>query len=128
MLGGILDDLLISPSTGSCITATRHFAARAPVLAPFPASLDPRLLEALRARGIEQLYSHQARTCELVAKGQHVVVVTPTASGKTLCYNLPVLQTLVDQPDGSAAGTIVHLRVLPGAIGQYRRLVDRVGA
>jgi DEAD/DEAH box helicase domain-containing protein len=99
MLGGILDDLLIAPSTGSCITATRHFAARPPVFAPFPASLDRRLLEALRARGIEQLYSHQARTCELVAKGQHVVVVTPTASGKTLCYNLPVLQTLVEQPD-----------------------------
>ena len=99
MIGGILDDLLIAPSTGSCITATRHFAARPPVFAPFPASLDRRLLEALRARGIEQLYSHQARTCELVAKGQHVVVVTPTASGKTLCYNLPVLQTLVEQPD-----------------------------
>ena len=99
MLGGILDDLLISPSTGSCITATRHFPARPPVLAPFPASLDPRLVEALRRRGIEQLYSHQARTWELVDKGQHVVVVTPTASGKTLCYNLPVLQALVHQPD-----------------------------
>jgi DEAD/DEAH box helicase domain-containing protein len=99
MLGEILDDILVSRSTGSCITATRHFPARAAVQAPFPASLDPRLGEALRARGITELYSHQARTWELVEKGDDVVVVTPTASGKTLCYNLPVLQALLHQPD-----------------------------
>jgi DEAD/DEAH box helicase domain-containing protein len=99
MLGGILDDLLTSPSTGPCITATRHFPARAPVLVPFPASLDPQIGDALRARGINELYSHQAHAWDLIAKGQHVVVVTPTASGKTLCYNLPALQALVHQPD-----------------------------
>src|SRR5881296_2832150 len=99
MLGGILDDLLTSPSTGPCITATRHFPARPPVLAPLPASLDPRIGDALRARGIGELYSHQARAWELIAKGQNVVIVTPTASGKTLCYNLPALQALVHQPD-----------------------------
>jgi DEAD/DEAH box helicase domain-containing protein len=98
MLGAILDDLLTSPSTGPCITATRHFAARPPVLAPFPSSLDPRIVEALRARGIDALYSHQARAWELVEKGHNVVVVTPTASGKTLCYNLPALQSLLLQP------------------------------
>jgi DEAD/DEAH box helicase domain-containing protein len=99
MLGGILDDLLTSPSTGPCITATRHFPARPPVLVPFPGSLDPRIGDALRARGIGELYSHQARAWDLIAKGQNVVVVTPTASGKTLCYNLPALQALVHQPD-----------------------------
>ena len=99
MLGEILDDLLISASTGRCITATRHVPARPAVLAPFPASLDPRLAEALRARGIEQLFSHQARVWELVEAGRNVVVVTPTASGKTLCYNLPALQSLVERPE-----------------------------
>jgi DEAD/DEAH box helicase domain-containing protein len=99
MLGGILDDLLTSPSTGPCITAVRQFPARAAVLVPLPASLDPRLAEALRHRGIAELYSHQARAWELVDKGQHVVVVTPTASGKTLCYNLPVLQALLRSAD-----------------------------
>src|SRR5881275_2754230 len=99
MLGEILDALLTSPSTGPCITATRHFAPRPPVLVPFPPSLDPRIADALRARGIDELYSHQARAWELVAKGEHLVVVTPTASGKTLCYNLPVLQALLGQPD-----------------------------
>src|SRR5437588_2117440 len=102
MLGEILDDLLISASTGPCITASRHFPARPPVYAAFPATMDPRIVEALRARGIEQLYSHQARAWDLVQAGRHVVVVTPTASGKTLCYNLPVLQALVHQPDTRA--------------------------
>src|SRR5213080_3908197 len=99
MLGEILDDLLTAPSTGPCITATRHFAPRPPVLVPCPPSRDPRIADALRGRGIDELYSHQARAWELIAKGHHVVVVTPTASGKTLCYNLPALQSLLHQPD-----------------------------
>src|SRR3984893_435355 len=95
----ILDSLLTSSRTGPLITATRHFEAKPAVFAPFPSSLDPRLLEALRIRGVQQLYSHQAKAYDTVAKGENLVVVTPTASGKTLCYNLPVLQALVQQPD-----------------------------
>src|SRR5712664_3210859 len=98
-LQDVLDELLTSSRTGPLITAVRHFEPRPPVYGPFPSSLDPRLVEALRGRGIQQLYSHQARAFELVDKGQHVVVVTPTASGKTLCYNLPVLQALLGSPD-----------------------------
>ena len=59
-----------------------------------PAELDPRLRSALTGRGIERLYSHQAEAWRLAAEGRHFVVVTPTASGKTLCYNLPVLQAV----------------------------------
>jgi DEAD/DEAH box helicase domain-containing protein len=99
LVGEILDDLLTSRSTGPCITATRHFPARPPIPAAFPPALDPRLHTALRARGIEYLYSHQARCWELIEKGHSLVVVTPTASGKTLCYNLPVLQALLEQAD-----------------------------
>jgi DEAD/DEAH box helicase domain-containing protein len=95
----LLDELLTSPETGPLITAVRHFDARPAVFAPFPSSLDPRIVESLRSRGVQQLYSHQARAFEIVAKGEHLVVVTPTASGKTLCYNLPVLQALVQQPE-----------------------------
>ena len=99
MLGEIVDDLLVSKSTGRCITASRVFPARDAVLAPFPASLDERLVAALRTRGISALYSHQARTWELVQDRRNVVVVTPTASGKTLCYNLPALQALMHERD-----------------------------
>src|SRR6266853_1287080 len=95
----LLDELLTSLETGPLISAVRHFEARPAVFASFPSSLDPRIVEALKARGVEQLYSHQAKAVEAVAKGEHLVVVTPTASGKTLCYNLPVLQALVQQPE-----------------------------
>jgi DEAD/DEAH box helicase domain-containing protein len=95
----LLDELLTSLETGPLITAVRHFDAKPAVFAPFPSSLDPRIVEALKARGVQQLYSHQAKAFDTVAKGEHLVVVTPTASGKTLCYNLPVLQALVQQPE-----------------------------
>src|SRR5215831_14889223 len=96
----LLDELLTSLETGPLITAVRHIEARAAVYAPFPSALDPRLIEALRARGITQLYSHQAKAFEIVAKGEHLVTVTPTASGKTRCFNLPLLKNLVQQPEG----------------------------
>lgn len=76
--------------TGELLLPTH--AAR---LMPFPDGLDARLLHALAARGIHRLYSHQREVWEHVAAGRHCVVVTPTASGKTLCYNLPVLQAAI---------------------------------
>jgi DEAD/DEAH box helicase domain-containing protein len=72
--------------------------ARAGRYSPFPEGLDPRLASALRARGIDQLYSHQREAWEHLRVGRHVVVVTPTASGKTLCYNLPVLDAALRAP------------------------------
>lgn len=68
--------------------------ARVGRYAPLPEDLDPAIGHALRERGISQLYSHQAEAWKRIRAGEHVVVVTPTASGKTLCYNLPVLQSL----------------------------------
>ncbi|MBC7223870.1 MAG: DEAD/DEAH box helicase, partial [Anaerolineae bacterium] len=90
------------PTVGRHITAWRHLPARPGRYAPFPASLDPRLVEALYERGVEQAYLHQARAVEAALAGQHVVVVTATASGKTLCYNLPVLHTILAHPDARA--------------------------
>src|SRR2546425_35676 len=89
----------IAPSSRAARQAPPPRRRRPPpppaALVPTPDSIDPRLADALRARGIGELYSHQARAVELLQKGGHVVVVTPTASGKTLCYNLPVLQALL---------------------------------
>jgi DEAD/DEAH box helicase domain-containing protein len=66
--------------------------ARAARCAPFPETIHPALREALQARSVEALYSHQREAFESIHAGRHTVIVTPTASGKSLCYNLPVLQ------------------------------------
>ena len=74
------------------VTAVRRLEAVAAQYAPFPEAMDPRLARALRTRGIEQLYTHQAEAIAHALAGRNVVIVTPTASGKTLCYNAPVLR------------------------------------
>jgi len=66
--------------------------------ADFPPGLDARIVNALRARGITRLYTHQREAWDHVAAGRHTVVVTPTSSGKTLCYNLPVLDAVIGMP------------------------------
>ena len=89
-------------AASDCLTAVRHFPARPARWAGFPQWLDSRLVEALRRRGVERLFSHQAAALEAVQGGRDVVVVTPTASGKTLCYNLPVLNRLLADPGARA--------------------------
>ncbi len=94
-LNDVLHELRHNPRFYRWITAWQHAPAVAARYAPVPAGLDPRLIQALHRRGIAQLYCHQAEATVAALAGQHVVIVTPTASGKTLCYNLPVLQTLL---------------------------------
>ncbi|HHH38221.1 MAG TPA: DEAD/DEAH box helicase, partial [Sedimenticola sp.] len=77
------------------ITGELAIPARAGRYCPFPDTLDPRLREALRQRGIERLYSHQRQAWEQVQAGRDLVLATPTASGKSLCYNLPVLDAVL---------------------------------
>ncbi len=84
------------------VTAIRHFPAREPRVAPFPTSLPSRLAEVLKARGFPSLYTHQALAFDLAREGKNLVVVTPTASGKTLCYNLPILSELIENPEAHA--------------------------
>jgi len=66
--------------------------------ADFPGWLHPDLQASLSRRSVEQLYSHQREALEAVHRGEHTVVVTPTASGKTLCYNLPVVNRIMEAP------------------------------
>jgi DEAD/DEAH box helicase domain-containing protein len=83
----------------TCIT---RIASRPGSFSPYPDWVHLRLKAVLEARGIKDLYSHQARAIELVRQGRDVVIVTPTASGKTLCYNLPVLQRILERPETRA--------------------------
>ncbi len=98
----ILEGLRADAQTAARIKHWRHLAARPASVAGWPPDVDPRLLAALRQRGIEQLYTHQAHAVEAAQGGRNVVVVTPTASGKTLCYDLPVLDRLLAEPQARA--------------------------
>ena len=84
------------------VTAIRRLAPRAAEYAPFPDGLDERLAQALTARGIEQFYTHQATAVGHTLAGRNVVITTPTASGKTLCYNAPVLSAILKDPSARA--------------------------
>jgi len=86
----------------SHVTAVRRLPAVAAQYAPFPAALDERLTRALGSRGVQQLYTHQADAIEHALGHRNVVVVTPTASGKTLCYNAPVLNAILQDPASRA--------------------------
>ncbi len=77
------------------VTAVRRLPARDAAYAPFPDGIDPAVQQILRDRGIEQLYTHQAEAIAHALAGRNVVITTPTASGKTLCYNAPVLSAIL---------------------------------
>ena len=84
------------------VTALEHLPESPGSYASYPAWVHPRLKAVLSREGIERLYSHQAEAIELIRNDKDVVLVTPTASGKTLCYNLPVLQRILEEPDTRA--------------------------
>ncbi len=92
----------VMQETDSPVRAIRHDPARVAECRPFPSALTARLQEGCKERGIDALYCHQAEAIERILEGRHVTIVTPTASGKTLCYNLPVLQSILDNTDSRA--------------------------
>jgi len=98
----VVDAWLASGYVRPCLAADRAQGADKGTFAPLPPSLSPALAAALRARDIDRLYEHQTRAYEAVRAGKHLVVATPTASGKSLCFHLPVLDTLSRDPDASA--------------------------
>ena len=95
-LSTLLRSWKASPSVAPNIAAWQTFSPRPAQTAPFPPELRPELVHALANQGIPALFCHQAATWQHVQAGRHPVVVTGTASGKTLCYNLPVLNRLLE--------------------------------
>ncbi len=98
VLSGILSDPAFAPH----VSSVRVFPARDGDYAPLPDDLDSRIAASLRERGMDRLYTHQAESFRLARSGANAVIVTPTASGKTLCYNLPVMQALLEDVDARA--------------------------
>ena len=98
----VLDHLLEEPSLARGVVHHEVRPALDAVYGEWPAWLDPRIRAGLARRGIERPYIHQAEAIEAVHAGEDIVVVTPTASGKSLCYTVPVLQALAEDPSARA--------------------------
>jgi DEAD/DEAH box helicase domain-containing protein len=98
----VLEKLRMDPQFMSNVSAWERLPARPARHVPFPEAVHPRIISALHESGQAPLFSHQGAAIEASLAGENVVVVTGTASGKTLCYNVPVLQTLLDNPEARA--------------------------
>jgi DEAD/DEAH box helicase domain-containing protein len=112
----------------SPIRAIRHQAARAGEFAEIPEAVAEPLRTALARRGIQQLYTHQAESFVLCAAGRNAVVVTPTASGKTLCYNLPVLNGLIEDPGAHAMYLFPTKALAEDQLHEFQAAVDAMGS
>jgi DEAD/DEAH box helicase domain-containing protein len=127
-LPDLLHELRRDPQFMANVMAWRTIPASAGHFAPVPASLDGRLRAVLSTRGVEQLYCHQAQAVELALGGHDLAVVTPTASGKTLCYTLPVLHALLNDPAAHAlylfpTKALAHDQL--DEIGEWRVAIER---
>jgi DEAD/DEAH box helicase domain-containing protein len=98
----VLDTFASRDPLGEVLTAIRHFPAREAQFAEFPAWVHADLIAAYAAKGVRRPYAHQAAAAELAHAGKNIVIVTPTASGKTLCYNLPILSAILEDSDSRA--------------------------
>ncbi|MFC4777699.1 DEAD/DEAH box helicase [Paenibacillus sp. GCM10023252] len=106
------------------VTYWRTVDAKDASSVPLPEELHPKLKKALQDRGVDQLYTHQEEAFRAVRAGHHVVTVTPTASGKTLCYNLPVLQSLLENDEGRALYLFPTKALAQDQVAELQKLAD----
>jgi DEAD/DEAH box helicase domain-containing protein len=100
-------------------------AEKPPQYTNYPASVPEVLIDALRTRGVDKPYTHQAAAWEKIAAGKNVVIITPTASGKTLCYNVPVLTRMLDELASRALYLFPTKALSQDQLAELQALLDR---
>ena len=123
----LLDYLKSDKYLRSCISHWEVIPPREPVFADFPAGIEPDLISVLKKKGIGKLYSHQAKAIEEIFSGKNIVVVTPTASGKTLCYNLPVLNEILKNPEARAMYLFPTKALSQDQVAELYALISELG-
>lgn len=111
----------------ACVSSWHVEKAVPAAYSPFPSVLDARLAGVLKARGVSALYTHQASAVEAVARGKDIVVVTPTASGKTLCYNLPVLSSILNDGDSRALYLFPTKSLSQDQVSELYEMIEALG-
>ncbi len=123
----IVEQLLHDPEVAPHIAAYREFPGAEAVFADFPDFVEPRLASAYSRRGLSRLYSHQLQAVEAISRGENVVVVTPTASGKTLCYNVPVLDAILRDDTARALYLFPTKALSQDQVSELLNVVDLLG-
>ena len=124
----ILDHFRDNPEISSCITNWETIPPRLPSYSDFPLNLNRQLKLVLEKKGIYKLYSHQRQAFDLISENKNVVVVTPTASGKTLCYNLPVLNSILSDPQTRALYLFPTKALSQDQVSELYELIQLLGA
>lgn len=110
------------------VTAVRRLEAVEARYAPFPEAADPRLVKAIGSRGISQLYTHQAEAIAHAMAGRNVVTITPTASGKTLCYNMPVMDAILKDRSTRALYLFPTKALAQDQLAELHQMAELTGA
>ncbi len=126
-LAQVLDQVATDIDIRPHIAAWHTLPAQPARTVPVPPDLHPDLARALARREIRSLYTHQAEAFAAARAGENVAVLTPTASGKTLCYNLPVLDRLCREPDARALYLFPTKALAQDQLAELDRLFEAVG-
>ncbi len=120
----LLDSFKTDKSIADNIAHWKHFPAKEGIYEDYPESIDQRLTNILKRQGARQLYSHQREAIESIQNGNDTVVVTPTASGKTLCYNIPVLDAVIKNRSSRALYLFPTKALSQDQLAELTTLID----
>ena len=120
------DFWLHSESVSPNIAASRSFEPSDGRFVPFPSDLAWEISSALKTSGISALYSHQDQSFRAAAMKENLVITTGTSSGKTLCYNLPVLNSLIRNPESSALYVFPTKALAQDQLNGLRKLISEI--
>ena len=123
----LLGVLKKDPEFMSCVTHWHTDPAREARYAPWPDCIDARIPDMLKKRGVQSLYTHQAQAIDIAAQGRDVCVVTPTASGKTMCYNLPVLSEILRNENARALYLFPTKALSADQVSELYELIQLLG-
>ncbi|MCL2812183.1 MAG: DEAD/DEAH box helicase, partial [Clostridia bacterium] len=126
-LDQLMQTLRNDPAFMENVCHWREIPAKPARYTDFPADLDARVPGVLAARSVRQLYTHQREAYDQIRAGRNICVVTPTASGKTLCYNLPVLQRILEDPDARALYLFPTKALSADQVAELYELITAIG-
>jgi DEAD/DEAH box helicase domain-containing protein len=119
-----LDYIKLDPSIMQNITMWNVLPEKLPEYADFPQQVSDKLKDALKKKNIDRLYTHQAKAWQLIKDGKNIVVVTPTASGKTLCYNMPVIEEILNNSNARALYLFPTKALSQDQVTELQEIVD----